>query len=108
MELVKNRHLCRETLLKFDNLILITEENCIDKNCKLKKYIKSREKGEANDFILFQHCQSLYEIAIKKFPDDVILKVNYITYLIITMSKRKLAEKVLYTVELKTFQFESN
>ena len=108
LELIKNRHLCRETLLKFDTLILIREENCIDKNCKLKKYIKSREKGEANDFILFQYCQSLYEIAIKKFPDDVILKVNYITYLIITMSKRKLAEKVLYTVELKTFQFESN
>ena len=80
LDLVKTRHLCREKLLIFDSLISIREENCIDKNCKLKKYLNLREKGETNDFILFQHCQTLYEIALKKFPDDVVLKVNYITY----------------------------
>ena len=108
LHLVKTKHLSREKMLKFDSLILIKEENCIDKNCKLKKYLKSKENGEPNDFILFQYCQNLYEIALKKFPENTVLKVNYITYLITQMSKRKLAEKVLYTMKFKPFHFERN
>ena len=108
LNLVKTKHLSREKTLIFDSLILIREENCIDKNCKLKKYLNSKEKGEQNDFILFQYCQNLFEIALKKFPDNHILKVNYITYLITQMSKRKLAEKVLYTMKFIPFQFERN
>ena len=108
LELIKKKHFSREKTLIFETLILIREENCINKNCKLKKYLKSLEKGEANDFLLFQYCQYLYEISIKKFPEDVILKVNYIIYLINQMSKRKLAEKVLYTMKNDTFNVEKN
>ena len=108
LDLIKTKHLSREKTLMFDSLILIKEENCIYKNCKLKKYLKSKEKGEPNDFILYQYCQNLFEIALKKFPDEYILKVNYISYLITQMSKRKLAEKVLYTMKFIPFQFERN
>ena len=108
LDLVKTKHLCREKTLTFESLILIREENCIDKNCKLKKYLKTVEKGKPNDFILYQYCQSLYEIAIKKFPNDVILKINYIVFLITQMSKRKLAEKIFYTMKVKLFHFEGN
>ena len=88
LDLVKTKHLTREKTLLFDTLIKIKEENCINKNCNLKKYLKYLEKGESNDFILFQHCQYLYELAIKKFPDDYNLKINYIIYLVIQMSKK--------------------
>ena len=108
LDLVKTKHLTREKTLLFDTLIKIKEENCINKNCNLKKYLKYLEKGESNDFILFQHCQYLYELAIKKFPDDYNLKINYIVYLVIQMSKKKLAERVLYTMKYKLFQFENN
>ena len=108
LNLVKTKHLSREKTLLFDSLILIREENCIDKNCKLKKYLKSKEKGVPNEFILYQYCQHLYEIALKKFPENTVLKVNYIIYLITQMSKRKLAEKVLYTMKFIPFQFERN
>ena len=108
LELVKTRHLCREKTLTFDSLILIKEENCINKNCKLKKYLKSVEKGQPNDFLLYQYCQFLYELAIKKFPDDTILKINYVVYLIVQMSKRKLAEKVFYTIKFSPFHPEAN
>ena len=77
LNLVKTKHLSREKTLLFDSLILIREENCIDENCKLKKYLKSKEKGKPNDFILFQYCQNLYEIALNKFPDSSILEINY-------------------------------
>ena len=87
-------------------MIKIKEENCINKNCNLKKYLKYLEKGESNDFILFQHCQYLYELAIKKFPDDYNLKINYIVYLVIQMSKKKLAERVSYTMKYELFHFE--
>ena len=108
LNLVNTRHLCREKTISFDSLILLREENCINKNCKLKKYLKSVEKGQPNDFLLFQYCQTLYELALKKLPDDNILKINYIVYLIVQMSKRKLAEKVFYTIKYKLFHFEEN
>jgi len=107
LDLVKVKNLYREKTLTFDSLILIREENCINKNCKLKKYLKTVEKGQPNDFLLFQYCQSLYEIALKK-SNDTILKVNYIVYLIVQMSKIKLAEKVLHTIKFRLFHFEEN
>ena len=108
IELVQKKHLTREKSLLFDSLILIQEENCINKNCKLKKYLKSLKRGEAKDFILFQHCQTLYEKALRIFPDDYKLKINYIVYLIVQMSKIKLAEKVLHTIKFQLFHFEEN
>ena len=71
LDLIKFKHLYREKTLTFNSLILFNEENCINKNCKLKKYLKSVEKGQPNDFFLFQHCQRLYEIALKK-SDDIL------------------------------------
>ena len=108
LDLIKTKHLNREKTLVFGSLVINREENCINKNCKLKKYLKSVEKGEYNDFFLFQYCQYLYEIAVKKFHDDYILKVYYVIYLITQMSKRKLAEKVIYTMKFKPLQFEQN
>ena len=108
LNLVNTRHLCREKIIAFDSLVLLREENCIDNNCKLKKYLKSVEKGQPNDFLLFQYCQTLYELSLKKFPDDAIIKINYIIYLMVQMSKRKLAEKVFNTIKFKLFHFEEN
>ena len=108
LDLVKTKHLSRKKTLLFNSLIINKEVNCIDKNCKLKKYLKSLENGESNDFILFQYCQYLYEISIKKFPNDVNLKINYIIYLVVQMSKKKLAERVSYTMKYELFHFENN
>ena len=108
LDLVKTKHLSRKKTLLFNSLIINKEVNCIDKNCKLKKYLKSLENGESNDFMLFQYCQYLYEISIKKFPNDVNLKINYIIYLVVQMSKKKLAERVSYTMKYELFHFENN
>ena len=98
----------RQNLINFNTLILLREENCINKNCKLKKYLNMVEKGYQSDFILYQYCQHLFDISIKKYPNDNILKANYIIYLVTQMSKKNLAQKILATMEPKLFHFQKN
>ena len=106
--LIKNKDKCRKNFMIFNTLILLKEENCINKNCKIKKYLQMAGKGFESDFILFQYCQQLFEMAIKKYPNDIILKCNYIIYLVIQMRKKKLAQKVLSSIREKLFDFENN
>ena len=106
--LIQKKDKCRESFIIFNNLILLKEENCINKNCKIKKYLKLSEKGLQSDFILYQYCQQLFEMAIKQFPDDIILKSNYIIFLVVLMSKKKLAQNILSTMIKKPFNFQNN
>jgi hypothetical protein len=106
--LIKNKDKCRKEFIIFNTLILMKEENCINKNCKMKKYLQMAGKGFESDFILFQYCQQLFEMAIKKYSNDIILKCNYIIYLVIQMSKKKLAQKVLSSMKEQIFNFENN
>lgn len=108
MILIKNKEKCRESFIVFNTMILLKEETCINKNCKLKKYLNLYERGLESDFILYQYCQQLFESGIKKFPNDIILKCNYIVYLVVQMSKKKLALKVLATLEKLPFHFQNN
>jgi len=108
LNLIKHKDKYRKDFIVFNTLILLREENCINKNCKLKKYIKMVEKGYQSDFVLYEYCQHLFEMSIKKFPDDIILKSNYIIYLTVQMSKKKLAQKVLATMQEKMFHFHNN
>ena len=78
LQIIKNKEKCRESFIIFNTLILIKERNCINKNCKLKKYLFLSEKGLESDYILYQYCQQLFELSIKQFPNDVILKAPII------------------------------
>ena len=93
MALIRNKDKCRESFIVFNTFLLLKEENCINKNCKLKRYLDLSEKGLESDFILYQYCQQLFETGIKKFPNDIILKCNYIVYLVVQMSKKKIGLK---------------
>ena len=70
--------------------------------------MKMSEKGYKSDFILYEYCQQLFEMSIKKFPNDIILKSNYIIYLIIQMSKKKLAQKIFDSMQEKMLHFQNN
>ena len=108
LNIIKYKDKCRKNFIIFHTFVLMKEENCINKNCKLKKYLTMAEKGYKSDFLLCQYCQQLFEIAIKKFPNDIILKSNYIIYLVIQMSKKKLAQKILSVIEPNFFNFQDN
>ena len=108
LDLIKLKDKCRKNYIIFNTLVLLREENCINKNCKMKKYLKMKEKGYQSDFIIYQYCQTLFELSIKKFPNDIILKANYIIYLVVQMSKKKLAQKLLETMKTKFLDFQNN
>lgn len=108
LQLIKNKENCREAFIIFNTLILLGEENCINKNCKIKKYLVLSEKGLESDYILYQYCQQLFELSIKQYPNDIILKTNYIIYLVVQMSKKKLAQKILNTMKNRPFHFQNN
>ena len=106
--LIKFKDKNRNNFIIFKTLILLREENCINKNCKLKRYLKFYEKGYKMDFLLYDYCQQLFEIGLKKFPNDIILKANYIIYLVVQMSKRKLAKKIILTMKEEMFFYQNN
>ena len=106
--IIKYKDKCRTNFIIFNTFVQLKEEYCINKNCKLKKYLAMAEKGYKSDFLLYQYCQQLFEIAIKKFPNDLILKSNYIIYLVTQMSKKKLAKKILASMESQLFHFQNN
>ena len=108
LQLIKNKEKCRESFIIFNTLILLKEENCINKNCKVKKYLLLSQKGLESDYILYQYCQQLFELSIRQFPNDVILKANYIIYLVVQMSKKRLAQKILNTMQKEPFGFQNN
>ena len=53
LNLIKMKDKCRNNYIIFNTLLLLNEENCINKNCKLKKYLELSEKGHQTDFILY-------------------------------------------------------
>ena len=108
LNLIKTKDKCRKDFIIFNTFILLREENCININCKIKKYLKMNEKGYKSDFILYEYCQQLFEMSIKKFPNDIILKSNYIIYLIVQMCKKKLAQKILDSMQEKMLHFQNN
>ena len=108
LNLIKMKDKGRNNFIIFNTLVLLREENCINKNCKLKKYLQLVEKGYKTDYILYEYCQQLFEMSIKLFPNDIILKANYVIYLVVQMSKKKLAKKVLSTMKTKFLCFENN
>ena len=108
LNLIKMKDKSRNNFIIFNTLILLREENCINKNCKLKKYLKMIEKGYQTDYLLYEYCQQLFEMSIKKFPNDIILKANYIIYLIVQMSKKKLAQKVFVSMKEYFLDFRNN
>ena len=106
--IIKYKDKCRTNFIIFNTFVQLKEEYCINKNCKLKQYLAMAEKGYKSDFLLYQYCQQLFEIAIKKIPNDLILKSNYIIYLVTQMSKKKLAKKILASMESQLFHFQNN
>ena len=106
--LIKKKDKHRNNFITFNTLILIREENCINKNCKLKKYLEMVEKGYQTDYLLYEYCQQLFEMSLKKFPNDNILKANYIVYLVVQMSKKKLAQKIFATMQEYFLHFQNN
>ena len=106
LKIVEEKEVSRDSLLIFNSYIEKTEENCTNKNCLIKKYLKSLSKGNVSKFLLLQYAEKLYKIAISKFSNDIVLKTHYIIFLYTKINKQNKAKKELFSI--KTFSFIDN
>ena len=79
----------RDNLIVFNSFLQKTEEICTNKRCALKKYLESLSKGNYSKYLLLQYGEKLFKLSISKFPEDVILRINYIIFLFTRINKKK-------------------
>ena len=93
-EIIDAKDSDRRAKILTDGYIHIFEENCHIANCPLHKYLSLSEDKKYRA-LLYQHVESVYRIAIKRYPTFVKLKLSFATYLNETMHKKTGALEVL-------------
>ena len=99
MQLVKEKEISRDSSIILTSFITKVEEKCTNKKCILKKYQKSLAKGFDSNFLLLQHAQKLFKLALNKFPMDLCLKIHYIIFLSTKVNQKKNAQKELTSIK---------
>ena len=108
LKIIDEKDISRDSLLVFNSYIEKTEEKCTNKRCPLKKYLESLSKGVYSKFLLLRYAEKLYKISISKFPQDIILKINYVIFLYTKINKKKEAKTELLLIKPKFFSFNDN
>jgi uncharacterized membrane protein len=89
--IIKNKNNSRNYYMDLKSLIDSLEENCVDINCPLKKYLNYLENGFDCEFLLFEFCEKLFDYGLSKFNGNNFLKTNYSIFLITYMNNKKKA-----------------
>ena len=108
INVIGKKEVSRDNSMILSSFIEKSEENCINKNCPLKKYLESLSKGFDSIFLLLQYAQKLFKIALNKFPNDITLKIHYIIFLLTTINQKKNAQKELASIKLNFISFDTN
>ena len=82
---MRNKNKSRDLII-MSGLISSKEENCIDIEYPLKKYLINLKKGIDSEYYLLQFFESLNQYEINKFPNNIFFKNYYSSFLIIDMS----------------------
>ena len=106
--IVTNKNNSRENNLFFKSLIFTMEGKCLDKDCPLKKYLLNEKKGLDSQYLLIKSGDKLFQYGIRKFPNDINLKVNYIMYLLFVINNSKKALLILNSIEDEKLSFINN
>ena len=106
--LITNKNNSRNNSNIIQNLISLIEENCIDKNCPLKKYLENLEKGLDYEYLLLQFCEKLFQYGISKFKDNNSLKTDYSIFLIVEMNDKKKALIILESIKDEIISLQVN
>ena len=108
LTIIDKKDISRNYQLIFNSFIEKEEEKCTNKKCCLKKYLVSLSKGINSKFLLLQYAEKLFKIAISKFPEDIILKINYAIFLYTKINKKKEAKTELFLIKPTFFAFNDN
>ena len=107
-DFVRNKNKSRDYLIIMSGLISSLEENCIDTECPLKKYLINLKKGIDSEYYLLQFVESLYQYGIAKFPNNIFLKNYYSSFLIMDMNNKKKALIVINDIKDKIVSLQMN
>ena len=108
LKMVEEKDESYDSLMIFNSYIEQIEEKCTNKKCVLKKYLESLAKGIYSKFLLLQYAEKLFKMAIVKFPKDVGLRLNYVTFLFTKVNKRKEANNELILINPILFSLNDN
>ena len=75
-DFVRNKNKSRDNLIIMSGLISSMEDNCLDPECPLKKYLINLKKGIDSEYYLLQFVEILYQYGIAKFPANIFLKTS--------------------------------
>lgn len=99
LQIVKQRQDTRDNLIVLTSLIQKIEERCTNNKCILKNYLECLSNGFDSNYLLLLFAQKLYKVAINKFPDDALLRFNYIVFLSTQINQKKNALKELILIK---------
>jgi hypothetical protein len=89
LELIDKKDTDRNARVFLKGYIITYEESCTLKDCPLKKYIYSLEKGMETNVFLLQHAETLFQNGISKFPNCIPLRLAYSLFLIEKLNKKQ-------------------
>ena len=96
----------RKHKLKLQSYIEIFEENCIAKDCPLKRYLQLLKLKINSTINLLQHAKLLYLHTLSKYPENIEIKIAYSLFLLTKLRKRNQALEFLSTINLKSLSIE--
>ena len=94
--LIEDKNKSRENKLILKSFLKKMEENGVQTDYFLKKYLICLEKGMDCDILLYYYMQKLFEEGLNKFNNDLTITISYIYFLVKKLSKKKKAI-LLYT-----------
>ena len=105
--IVKNKNNSRNYFSELKNIIFCIEENCVNKHCPLKQYLKNLEKGFDYEYLLLKFCENLFQYGISKFNGNIFLKNHYSLFLILEMNNKKKALQILESIQDETYSLQT-
>ena len=99
LQITKQRKDTRDNSIILTSLIQKIEQRCTNNKCILKKYLECLSNGFDSNYLLLLFAQKLFKIAINQFPNDVLLRFNYIIFLSTQINQKKNALKELVLIK---------
>ena len=96
----------RQYKLMLQSYIEIFEENCIIKDCPLKRYLKLLKSKINSNINLLQHAKLLFIYTISKYPENIEIKLAYSLFLLIKLRKRNQALEFLNEINQSSLSIE--
>ena len=105
IDIIQSKDSSRRSKILLDGYILIYEETCHLKDCPLAKYVNSTEDKKYKS-LLFQHIETVYRIALKRYPSFIKLKISYANFLNDVLHKKIQSIEVLNQNMLFSYSLE--